>query len=143
MGTSKFQSARDHNERGMEGCAQAALLENITDQHRSARCSHQPLGFDQYRWYRYLKRAIPPQYQPHTELYMKSISGAEATGRGRGNCLNRFPTKPGQSGWGAEDISCSQPIQCLRLSHLGGKASLHAIAHVRKYIVWIWSYNVQ
>src|SRR6185437_406847 len=47
---------------------------------------------------------------------MKSISGAEATGRDRGNCLNRFPTKPGQSGWGAEDISCSQPILCLRLS---------------------------
>src|SRR6185312_13923480 len=51
---------------------------------------------------------------------MKSISGAEATGWGRGNCLNRFPTKPGQSGWGAEDISCSQPMQCLRLSRWGG-----------------------
>ena len=61
------------------------------------------------------------QYQPHTELYMKSISGAEATGRCRGNCLNRFPTKPGQSGWDAEDISCSQPIQCLRLSRWGAK----------------------
>src|SRR6185437_6009657 len=62
-------------------------------------------------------------YQPHTELYMKSMSGAEATGRGRGNCRNRFPTKPGQSGWGAEDISCSQPIQCLRLSRWGGGQS--------------------
>src|SRR6185437_1098437 len=54
---------------------------------------------------------------------MKSISGAEATGRDRGNCLNRFPTKPEQSEWGAEDISCSQPILCLRLSRWGGGQS--------------------
>src|SRR5438045_8460443 len=53
------------------------------------------------------------------KLYMKSISGAG----GRGNCINRYPTKPGQYGWGAEDISCSQPIQCLRLSRWGGGQS--------------------
>ena len=83
------------------------------------------LGFDRYhgtgtstagtRRYQYLKRAGTSRI-----LYMKSMSGAEATGRGRGNCLKRFPTKPGRSGWGAEDISCSQPIQCLRLSRWGG-----------------------
>src|SRR6185437_13868721 len=65
---------------------------------------------------------------------MKSISGAEATGQGRGNCLNRFPTKPGQSGWGVEDISCSQPIQCLRLPRWGGGQSEFACDCTRSKI---------